>query len=281
MIRNLGRRPLIMGIINVTPDSFSGDGMMKHADYVAAAVHNAMQMVVDGADLIDIGGESSRPGAQPISAEEEMCRVVPAIAAIHKEVRVPIAIDTVKAEVAAVALDAGAAIINDISALSDPAMMKLATAHNAYVVLMHNRATAEATIEDKRLGGAYAAPAYGDIVDDVAAALGERIQAAHAAGIATEKIIADPGLGFGKTVEQNLALIERLGELKTRLGVPVLIGPSRKSFIGKILDTPVGERLEGTAACVAIGVMHGADIVRVHDVKEMARVVKMVGAIKK
>jgi len=258
---DLGKRPLVMGIINVTPDSFSGDGVMR----VDEALALATRMIEEGADILDVGGESSRPGATPISAEEEMRRVVPVIAAIAK-LNMPIAIDTVKASVAAAALEAGAAIVNDISAMQDAAMPALIAKSGAHIVLMHNR-------------GAGKTPDYDDIVEDVAVDLGARIKAAHKAGIAPEKIIADPGLGFGKTPEQNCALINHLGRLKATLDCAMLIGPSRKSFIGKMLDVTVDERLEGTAAAVAAGVLRGADIVRVHDVKFMSRIVKMTQAI--
>jgi dihydropteroate synthase len=275
MIKDLGRRPLIMGIINVTPDSFSGDGLMNDK----AAADRAACMIGEGADILDIGGESSRPGASPVSAEEEIRRAVPVIAAIRKQFEgVPMAIDTVKATVAEAALDTGATIVNDISALADPAMAKLVAAHEAYIVLMHNRAGAAK--HEARIGGEFEAPDYdGDIIDDVARDLAARIETARAAGIAPDKIIVDPGLGFGKTVEQNLALIGRLDELKEMLGASVLLGPSRKSFIGRILDAPVEDRLAGTAACVAVAVMRGADILRVHDVKEMAQVIQMIRAI--
>ncbi len=302
MIKHLGQRPLIMGIVNVTPDSFSGDGVMTQK----AAIDLALQMIRQGADILDIGGESSRPGATPVSIEEEIRRVIPVITSIMKEFssrydrsdspplagrvreggvqhepQVRISVDTTKAEVADAAIAAGATIINDISALQGEGMMSLAARSKPYVVLMHNSVKAGAVTQDAWLGSRFDAPdVNGDIIEIVARELGERISAARNAGIAADKIIADPGLGFGKTVEQNLALINRLDELKIRLGLPVLIGPSRKNFIGRILDLPVEERLEGTAACVAVAVMRGADIIRVHDVKEMARVVKMTAIIK-
>jgi dihydropteroate synthase len=271
------KKPLVMGVINVTPDSFSGDGVMAQGDHAKAAGELANRMIAEGADILDIGGESSRPGAAAISAEEEKRRVVPVIAAIRKIApSLPLAVDTVKAEVAAAALDAGATIINDISALAaDADMAKLVAKRGTYVVLMHNRSNAGAVAYDAKIGGQYEAPGYANIVEDVAADLERRIAAARAAGIAANKIIADPGLGFGKTVEQNCALINRLDRLKARLKCPILIGPSRKSFIGHALDQPVEGRLEGTAATVAIGVLRGADIVRVHDVGFMARVAAM------
>ena len=277
-----GKRPLIMGILNVTPDSFSGDGLMVQKDHVAGALRLAAQMLEDGADVLDIGGESSRPGAVPVPAEEELRRVVPAIEAIRKEFPSAIlSIDTVKAAVAAAALGAGAAIVNDVSALAGDAGMASAVAKNgAYVVLMHNRSRATGITRDEKVGGEYIAPDYEDIVEDVRRDLSERIEAARAAGIAPDKIILDPGIGFGKTVEQNLALINRTDEIR-ELGYPVLVGPSRKSFIGRALNLTVDERLEGTAACVAMAAMREADMIRVHDVKFMARVAHMAATIAK
>jgi dihydropteroate synthase len=277
-----------MGIINVTPDSFSGDGLLSDADYVARAVALAEAMIADGADILDIGGESSRPGFEPVSAEEEIRRVIPVIAVIKNKLGstpvathvVPIAVDTVKAQVAERALQAGAAIINDVSALAgDTRMGGIAARYGATVVLMHNRAAGNAVSFDAKIGGRYEAPQYGDVVADVARELGARVDFALAAGVARDKIILDPGIGFGKTPEQNLMLIAQLGRIKA-LGFPVLAGPSRKSFIGHVLDAAVDERLEGTAACIAVSVMQGADIVRVHDVKFMARVVKMAAALR-
>lgn len=275
------KKPLVMGIINVTPDSFSGDGIPPTADYVERVTMLAEQMIADGADILDIGGESSRPGSAPVSTEEEIRRVVPVIVALKKKFgSTPIAVDTVKAEVAEKALEAGAVIINDISALAGDARMgEVAARANAEIVLMHNRAKANAVSHDAKVGGQYDAPLYEDIVADVVRDLKERIEAAEKAGIARNKIILDPGIGFGKTPEQNLTLIAQIGKIKG-LGFPVLIGPSRKSFIGHTLGATVDERLEGTAACVAIAVLQGANIVRVHDVKFMARVVKMAAALK-
>lgn len=281
MTFDLGKRPLIMGIINVTPDSFSGDGVMQEQDYVSAAAKLAARMIGEGADILDIGGESSRPGAVPVSAEEEIRRVAPVVAAIRKQSPdVAIAVDTVKASVAEAALDAGASIVNDISALQgDAEMAALIAKRGAYVVLMHNRSGA--AVNDKKIGGEYAASDYGDVVEEVIADLATRIKVARKAGIAMDKIIVDPGLGFGKNPAQNCALITRLDRIKTKLHVPVLIGPSRKSFIGRVLDVPADDRLEGTAAVVTVGILRGADIVRVHDVKFMANLAKMTHAIAK
>ncbi len=278
----VAKRPLIMGILNVTPDSFSGDGLMMQPDYVAAALDLASGMIKDGADILDVGGESSRPGAIPVSAEEEIRRVAPVIGAIRKKFPAAlIAVDTVKGSVAEAALEAGAAIINDISALAaDPRMAAVVAKHGASIVLMHNRSDAASVTHNATVGGEYQAPAYTDIVEDVKRDLMQRVAVAKQAGIADDKIILDPGIGFGKTVGQNLALINHVDRIKA-LGYPVMVGPSRKSFIGRILDLPVDERLEGTAACVAVASLRGADIIRVHDVKFMARVAKMAASAAK
>ena len=265
-MNKLGNSPLVMGIVNVTPDSFSGDGILHHKDYVVQAVSQAKQMIADGADILDIGGESSRPGATPVSVEEEIRRIVPVIAAL--KTLVPLAVDTVKAEVAEQALLAGASILNDISAMThDKRMAEIVVRHGATVVLMHNR-------------GAGNTPEYKDVVSEVTQDLAERAEAARTAGIAKDKIILDPGIGFGKSPQQNLALIAHLDRIKA-LGFPVLMGVSRKSFIGAVLDLPVEDRLEGTAACVTASVLNGTDILRVHDVRFMARVIKMAIALKR
>jgi dihydropteroate synthase len=275
------KSPRIMGILNITPDSFSGDGLLQKKDYIAAAVDSAARMIEEGADILDIGGESSRPGAERVSAEEEIRRVVPVIEAICKKFpAIPIAVDTTKAAVAEAALKAGATIINDISALGDKDTAPLAAKTGAFVVLMDNRGDAANIAMDQKIGGEYRGMDNGDIIGDVTRHLTARAAFAEKSGIARDKIILDPGLGFGKTVEQNLALIREVGQLKA-LGYPVLLGPSRKSFIGRALDLPVEERLEGTAALIAIGAFLGADILRVHDVKFMARVVKMAVATRK
>lgn len=277
---DFARRPYVMGIVNVTPDSFSGDGLINREDAFAAALAQAERMIADGADMLDIGGESSRPGSTSVSVEEEIRRTAPVIAAIHeKHPSLPLSIDTVKTEVAAAALKAGAVIINDISGdRQEPAIRKLAAAQGAYLVLMDNRSSAEAVTRDARIGGVYQAPASADIVAEVRDDLRNLADTAMADGVAKERIILDPGYGFGKTVEQNLRLVNELDKL-VALGFPVLAGPSRKSFIGLTLDAPVEDRLEGTAAVVAACVLRGAAILRVHDVKEMAKVVKMVHAI--
>jgi dihydropteroate synthase len=271
-----------MGIINVTPDSFSGDGLLLHANDVERAVWQAQDMVANGAEILDVGGESSRPGSTPVSTDEETRRVVPVIAALKKKLPgIQIAVDTVKAEVAEKAVEEGATIINDISALAaDPRMAEVAARTGATVVLMHNRASANAYSTDEKIGGCYQASDYQDVVEDVRRDLEARVKVALEAGIKRDKIILDPGIGFGKTTDQNLALFGNLDRLKA-LGFPLLVGVSRKSFIGQVLHVPIAERLEGTSACVAIAVMQGADIIRVHDVKFMARVVKMAAALRK
>lgn len=256
-----GSRTYIMGIINMTPDSFSGDGLSMDA---AAAAAQARRFVEEGADILDIGGQSTRPGHTPVAAEEELVRVLPALQAVRAAVRTtPISIDTFKGSVAEAALDAGADIINDQWGLKgDPALGHLAAARGVPIILMHNQQGAD----------------YKDLMGDVLASLEESCQLAEAAGIERQQIILDPGIGFGKTWEQTLEVLRRLSELR-RLGRPILLGTSRKSVIGRVLDLPVDERLEGTGATVALGIAQGADIVRVHDVKAMARVAKMADAI--
>jgi dihydropteroate synthase len=258
-----------MGIVNVTPDSFSDGGAFFDRP---AAVERALQMVEEGADIIDIGGESTRPGAGDVPATEELERVVPVIEAIAAATSVAISVDTSKAIVAKAALDAGAAIVNDVSALRfDPGMAGVVASFRAGVVLMHMQGSPR-TMQSN--------PTYSDVVEDVAAELSGWAGGAREAGIAKEQIVVDPGIGFGKNREHNLLLLKHLDRL-AGLGYPVLIGASRKSFIGATLDLPVGERVEGTAAVVAWAAAHGAAIVRVHDVTHMLRVVRMIEAIKK
>lgn len=248
-----------MGILNVTPDSFSDGGRFLSPD---AAVERALAMEKEGADIIDVGGESSRPGAEPVPVEEELRRVLPVLERLRGKLRIPISIDTTKAEVAEAALRAGASIVNDISALRfDPAMAPLVAKFGAGLVLMHMLGTPK-TMQQ--------APHYEDVVTEVRDFLAERAQYAQSQGIPREAIAVDPGIGFGKTVEHNLELLRRLPEL-VELGFPVLVGPSRKSFIGAILGLGVEERLEGTLAACAVAVVRGADILRVHDVKEVRR----------
>lgn len=263
----LGEKTLIMGILNATPDSFSGDGL---AGSLEAGLRRAEAMIEAGADILDIGGESSRPGAEAVSAEEEIERVIPLIETICRAHEIPVSVDTTKAAVATEAIKAGAVIINDISALSfDPEMAAVAAESKAGVILMHMLGTPRDMQKD---------PAYADLMAEIYAFLGARAEAAIAAGIDRDSVVIDPGFGFGKTVEHNLEILRRLRELRG-LGYPVLIGTSRKSTIGKILGTEADARLEGTAATVALVIAAGADIVRLHDVAEMARVAKMSDAV--
>lgn len=275
-----GKRTYVMGILNVTPDSFSGDGLLaKGGELVEAAVQQAQRFVAEGADILDIGGESTRPGAQPVSAEEELEHVLPVLQAVLRAVDVPVSIDTYKAQVAEAALQAGASLVNDVWGFhADPELAQVVSRYGVPVVLMHNRSSwAHAVIKEK-LGGRYVGIPYDNLIEDIRRELMESVELAHAAGIPDERIILDPGIGFGKSTEQNLELVNRLGEILA-LGYPILYGPSRKSFIGYTLDVPPEERLEGTAAAVAVGILRGADIIRVHDVKAMTRVARMTDAI--
>ncbi len=274
-----GSKTHVMGILNVTPDSFSGDGLLAAKEPERAAVQFGRSFVAAGADILDVGGESTRPGAEAISAEEELRRTVPVVRALAAELEVLISIDTYRAEVAAAALDAGAHLINDVWGLrADPELAPLAAERGVPVILMHNRSQpADASISD-RLGGRYLGVEYDDLIGDVKEELSESVDIAHGAGISDERIILDPGIGFGKTVEQNLELLDRLEEVRA-LGYPVLVGTSRKSFIGYTLDAPPDDRVEGTAATVAIAIARGADIIRVHDVVPMVRVAKMADAV--
>lgn len=267
---DIDKRTFIMGILNVTKDSFSDGGLY---DKTEKAVIRALEMKEEGADIIDIGGESTRPGATPCTVKEELKRVLPVVKRLIKEkIDLPISIDTYKSEVAKACLEEGAHIINDISGLRfDEKMGEVVASYKAAVVLMHIQGTPQTMQEN---------PQYKCVVSEIIAYLRERINEAISFGIDKEKIIIDPGIGFGKTVEHNLEILNKLREFKS-LGRPILIGTSRKSFIGKILDLPVEERLEGTAATVAISILNGANIIRVHDVKAMKRVAKMIDAIKK
>jgi len=240
----------------------------------------ARRFLAAGVDILDIGGESTRPGSQPVDAEEELRRVLPTIRSIVAEFPdALISIDTYKAVVADEALKAGAHIVNDVWGLrADPELAGVVSRHAAAVVLMHNRSKPASIEVRERLGNAYAAAEYQDLIEDVKRELLESVAIARAAGIPDERIILDPGIGFGKTVEQNLELINRLDEIRT-LGFPVLLGSSRKSFIGYTLDLPPDQRVEGTAAAVAVGITRGADIVRVHDVEYMLRVARMTDAL--
>jgi dihydropteroate synthase len=260
-----GERTYVMGVINVTPDSFSNDGV---GDDVDGAVRMAVRFQEDGADIIDVGGESTRPpgiygDSKPISADEELSRVLPMIEAIKRETDLPVSIDTYKASVAQAAIEAGASMINDVWALQrDPDMLRVAAEADVPVVLMHNQVGTE----------------YDDVVPDVIEGLQQRVDAAVKGGVRPENIIVDPGMGFGKTAEQNLEILRRLGEFDT-LGLPLLVGMSRKSTIGYVLGLSVEDRVEGTAATVALSIAGGTDIVRVHDVKEIARVARMSDAV--
>ena len=257
-----------MGIINVTPDSFSDGGLFFDP---GKAVEHGLALESEGADIIDVGGESTRPGAMPVPAEEEIKRVIPVIQALSAKVKVPLSIDTYKAEVARLAIEAGASIINDISALRfDPDMVNIARGYKTPVVLMHMLGSPR----DMQMN-----PVYDDVVQDVCHFLRERMAYAQRNGIRHQDIIIDPGIGFGKRLPHNLSLIKHL-EVFKELRCPILIGPSRKSFIGEMLRQPVDERIEGTAAIVAVAVMKGANIIRVHDVKVMKTIVRMVDAIK-
>lgn len=275
-----GRRTYMMGIINITPDSFSGDGLAAHEDFIGHAVSQAGRFLAEGADLLDVGGESTRPGAQTVSADEEIRRVEPVVRAIAS--RFPdalISIDTYKASVARVALEAGAHLVNDVWGLrADPQMAQTVAQFGAPVILMHNRSKPNDASVEARLGGRYIGVEYDNLTADVRRELMESVSLARAAGIPDEKIILDPGIGFGKTVRQNLDLLNRLDEI-CELGFPLLVGTSRKSFIGYTLDLPADQRAAGTAATVAIGIARGADIVRVHDVGLMTQVARMADAI--
>lgn len=257
----LGERTLVMGILNITPDSFSDGGRFFDLD---AAVKHAQLMVEQGADIIDIGGESTRPTADPVPLEEELERVLPVLRRLVKEVDAPISIDTYKAETARQALEEGAHIINDIWGLrADPDMADVVSRyHDVPIVMMHNQKGTQ----------------YDSLMDDILGWLGESVDIALEAGVRRDNIILDPGIGFGKDTEQNLEVMHRLWEFKT-LGFPVLLGTSRKSLIGNTLGLPSNERVEGTAATVCYGISQGVDIIRVHDIKEMVRVVKMTDAM--
>ncbi len=275
-----GTRTFIMGVLNVTPDSFSGDGLLRKKDFLQAAVTQAQNFLREGADLLDVGGESTRPGSKPVSAQEEADRVLPVIEAVlnaFPEVR--ISVDTYKSSVARQALAAGAAWINDIWGLrADPGLGDIAVEFNAPIILMHNRLKPGSAELEARLGGRYVGTNYDDLIADIRQDLLDSVTLAHKKQIPDEHIILDPGIGFGKTVPQNLELLDRLDEIKS-LGYPLLAGPSRKSFIGYTLDLAPDERVEGTAAAVALCIDRGADIVRVHDVGVMSRVARMTDAI--
>ncbi len=268
MYGELSRRTLVMGVLNVTPDSFSDGGRFQGAE---AAVEAALSMVDEGADIIDVGGESSRPGAQAISADEEIGRVCPVLERLTRLTDVPVSIDTTKAEVAKAAVEAGALIVNDITALgNDPAVAEVAARYRLPLILMHMQGTPR-TMQ--------LAPHYSDLYGEITAFLAQRLAIAESLGVPRELLLVDPGFGFGKTLEHNLQLLKRLWVFR-ELGCPVLVGTSRKSSLGKIVpDDGPQDRLEATAATVAISIANGANIVRVHDVKAMVRVVRVTDAI--
>ncbi len=275
-----GAQTYVMGILNVTPDSFSGDGILAGGDPIGVSVETARRFVEAGAIMLDVGGESTRPGSEPLSVEEERRRVIPIIQALASELpEARISVDTYKAAIAQEALDAGAHIVNDVWALrADPKLREVVARAGCPVILMHNRSNPASVEVRAQLGNAYVGAEYADVVADVKRELMESVELARRAGIADDHIILDPGIGFGKKVEHNLELINRLDEIRA-LGFPVLLGPSRKSFIGYTLDLPADQRVEGTAATIAVGIVRGADIVRVHDVEPLMRVVKMTDAL--
>jgi dihydropteroate synthase len=266
---DLSARTHLMGVLNVTPDSFSDGGKFFKLE---EAVKQGFKLAEEGVDMIDIGGESTRPGSEPVAIEEELRRVIPVIEELTKRIQVPISIDTYKSRVAKEALDSGASMVNDISGLRfDPGMKKVIAEYDVPVVLMHIQGTPKNMQES---------PKYENLLEDIKSYLNESISTAAEAGIKEDRIIIDPGIGFGKTLEDNLKILKNLNEF-TELGRPVMIGVSRKSFIGKILDLPTDERLEGSLASMAVAIMNGANILRVHDVKESKRVAKLVDAILK
>ena len=284
-----GQRTYLMGILNLTPDSFSGDGLLSGPtdedskidviNLVRSALDQARSFVQAGADILDVGGESTRPGAAQVDAASELERVIPVIEALTEEFDIPISVDTYKHQVAEEAIRAGAQLVNDVWGLNaDPELAETISRNKVPVILMHNRSSwAHAEIKEQ-LGGRYIGVPYDDLLEDIKRELMESVDLARSAGIPDEMIILDPGIGFGKTVEQNLELINLLPEIR-QLGFPILYGPSRKSFIGYTLDLPPDQRLAGTAAAVAIGIDRGADIVRVHDIDFMHQVARMTDAI--
>ncbi len=278
MIFEWGKKTYVMGILNVTPDSFSGDGLMG-TNAIEKAVQQAEKFVAEGADILDIGGQSTRPGSLPIDASDEIKRVVPVIKAVRQVVSVPLSVDTYWAKVADAALEAGANWINDVWGFKmDPDMAGVAAQANCPVVLMHNRSKPKDVAQEKRLGGRFVGVEYDNLIEDIKRELLESVELALAAGVKDTNIILDPGVGFGKTVSQNMRIVHELDQFKS-LRFPILLGPSRKSFIGYTLDLPPDDRMEGTAATVAIGIDRGADIVRVHDVKPIVRVARMTDAM--
>ena len=274
-----GSKTYIMGIINVTPDSFSGDGLLKERNIKENALRYADLCVKNHVDIIDVGGESTRPGADAVSANEEIERIVPVIESITDNFDVLVSVDTYKSEVAKHALNAGACMINDVWGLQvDEKLAGLATQYKIPIILMHNRSTPKDVEINENMGGRYVGIAYQNMMEEIKDELNESINKALNYGVEKKNIIIDPGIGFGKTVGQNLELINKLDYIK-KLGYPILIGVSRKSFIGYTLNLPPDDRIEGTAAAIAVSIVRGADIIRVHDVIAMSRVAKMVDAI--
>ncbi len=280
-----GARTFVMGILNITPDSFSGDGLLSGSAAstgagIERAIEQAGRFLAAGADILDVGGESTRPGSQTVSTEAELARVLPVIQAIaHQFPQAVISVDTYKAEVADQAISAGADLVNDVWGLrADPKLANVVSRYQVPVILMHNRSKPTNAQVEASLGGRYVGMQYDDLLEDVKKELLESVDLALSAGVARQNIILDPGIGFGKTVEQNLELLNRLPEIRA-LGFPVLLGPSRKSFIGFTLNLPPDQRVDGTAAAVAVGIVRGADILRVHDVEMMVRVARMTDAI--
>ena len=268
-ILDLSSRTYLMGILNVTPDSFSDGGKFLNPK---DAIKQALIMAEQGADIIDVGGESTRPGSDSVPLEEELRRVMPVIEEIAKNTDIPISIDTYKSEVALRALDAGAEMVNDISALRfDPQMKKIISKYDIPVILMHIKGTPK-NMQDN--------PHYDNVIQEILDYLKESIQMAENSGIDKDKIIIDPGIGFGKRVKDNLEILRNLDKF-TSLGKPILLGLSRKSFIGKVLDLPLDQRLEGSLAALAVAVLNGAKLLRVHDIKESKRAAQMADAILK
>jgi len=268
---NLKKRAHIMGVVNLTTDSFSGDGLYK-TQYTASANYitdYTKKLIDEGADIIDIGGESSRPGAKPVSLKEELNRIIPVIKKLSKKIKVPISIDTYKPEVARQAMDSGAAIINDITGLRGPRMLKVAARYKAAVVIMHMQGNPRTMQKN---------PVYVSLIDEISGYFKSAVKRAEDSGIDAKKIIIDPGIGFGKTLKHNLEILKKLKEFKI-LGKPILIGTSRKSFIGKVLNLQPQQRIFGTVSSCIIAVKNGANIVRTHDVKEVKQALKILEAV--
>lgn len=281
VLHSTPQRCLVMGIVNVTPDSFSGDGLGKECDILGAAVAQAQRFAAAGADILDIGGESTRPGAAFVDEAEETDRVAPVIRAIRAELPgIAISIDTYKAKVAAAALEAGADIVNDVWALkADTDMARVVIDAGCPAILMHNRSKPGHADIDRRLGGSYAAPDYGaNFLETALEEMRRMMAGAVDAGVDPVRLYTDPGVGFGKTPSQNMALIEAIDKVR-EIGHPVLLGASRKSFMGRVLDLPADDRLETTLATTALAVIRGAAIVRVHDVAENVKTVRMTEAM--